>query len=86
MEFKELVNEEKKDIIKGVSKENEEQAQSLLKGFDRYVAFIDDGDTYRRKQASNKVILDQLKDLGVKEVILQVTNFDGKPGEWKLSL
>jgi imidazole glycerol phosphate synthase subunit HisF len=77
------INETAKDVIKGV---NSPEAYDLLKGFDRYAAYIDDGDTHRRVQAQNHEILQKLKEMGATEVDLQIMKYDGSNDIWKIKL
>jgi hypothetical protein len=86
MEFKTLIAEEKDDSfdysdkynsLKFDKKFDEKEVVRLIKDYDCYVAYIDDGDTYRRKQDDNTEIVAKLLNMGCTEYIIKDVEADG---------
>jgi hypothetical protein len=92
MEFKTLVAEEKNDSWEYTDRYNtlkfdrefdEKEVESLVKEYDRYTAYIDDGDTYRRKNEDNAEIVAKLLKMGCVLYILKDTeDFNGRKFDW----
>jgi hypothetical protein len=94
MEFKTLIAEEKDDSWEYSDKYNtlkfdkefdEKEVESLIKGYDRYTAYIDDGATYKRKNDDNAEIVAKLLDMGCVLYILKDTEgFSGNKYDWTI--
>jgi hypothetical protein len=94
MEFKTLVSEEKGNSFDYSDKFNslkfdqefdQKEVESLIKGYDRYVAYIDDGATYKRKQDDNSEIVAKLLKMGCTEYVLKdMEDYNLKKYDWTI--
>lgn len=94
MEFKTLVSEEKTDSwdysdkfnsLKFDKEFDEKEVVSLIKAYDRYTAYIDDGATYKRKNDQNAEIVAKLLNMGCTEYVLKdMEDYNLKKYDWMI--
>jgi hypothetical protein len=94
MEFKTLVAEEKDDSWEYSDKYNtlkfdkefdEKEVESLVKGYDRYTAYIDDGATYKRKNDDNAEIVAKLLEMGcVLYILKDMEDYSRNKYDWTI--
>ena len=93
MEFKTFVTEEsdsfdytdKFNSLKFSIEFDEKEVVALINRYDRYVAYIDDGATYKRKNDQNAEIVATLLKMGCIEFVLKnMEDYNLKKYDWMI--